>query len=485
MNMFSKTKLRTVIGFIAAGASGLAAAQFAVTPVAEPTFSASPISSVPKIGTLGVPVGDRTLERLNEPIAIQRVRCGPDDACFGGDVPSTESTDNPEDVLLEPRNVDPVTVDDGLYASFSVGYTKHDNVERTATDAKKDDGLGIGLGLIFRNRVNRLSYQLGGHTSVVSFDDNDNNDFDSYLLSAGLLYELTEVVDLGLHAGYSRANENRNASGSRIVEDGRETDDVETQIVGGQVTFGRPQSRLQLVLAASYSEMDFTLNDDESIGNGAVDLRDRDLDHLSGAVFYNTEGPIRYFVEANITDYDYVNDSVRDLDSEETGYYVGALWSISQISSAEFKIGNLDKDFSDGRIEDYDETSYSAKLRWQPTHRTAFTFYGTQRAEETTEIFSSFYESEALGVSVVYQALPQKLDLIGYYNNIDDDFSSGRIDETEDYGLGFVYHPRRWMGIGLRYGTSERESNRPDANYEDDYYEIFLQLNAGKSVKIF
>ena len=480
--MFRKTKLNLVIGSIAVGTTSLAFAQFATAPLAEPTFTASPISSVPKIGTLGVPIGSRTLERLNEPIAIQRVRCGQNDACFRGNDPNSEIS---QDDLVESRNVDPVDVDDGLYASLSLGYRHHDNVERTSTNEQEDDGLGIGLGLVFRNRVDRLSYQLGAQTSAVSFDDNDNNDFDNYSLTAGLLYELTEVIDLGLHAGYSKANENRNASGSRIVDESKESDEVETQIVGGQVTIGRPQSRVQLVVAASHSDVDFTLKDRTDIANGAIDLRDRELDHLSGAVFYNTQGPIRYFLEANITDIDYENDSIRRLDSEETGYYVGALWALSQITSAEFKIGKLDKDFDDGRLEDYDKTSYSAKLRWQPTQRTAFTFYGTKRAEETTEIESSYFESEALGVNLVYQVLPQKLDLIGYYNTIDDEFSSGRDDETEDYGIGFVYHPRRWLGLGFRYGKSERESNRADANYDDDYYDIFLQMNAGKSIKIF
>ena len=480
--MFRKTKLNLLIGSIAVGTSGLALAQFVTTPLAEPTFSASPISSVPKVGTFGVPIGSGTQERLNEPIAIQRVRCGQDDACFRGNEPDSELS---QDDLVESRAVDPVTVDDGLYASLSLGYTHHDNVERTATDEKEDDGLGVGLGLVFRNRVDRLSYQLGAHTSAVGFDDNDNNDFDSYSLSAGLLYELTEIIDLGLHAGYSESNENRNASGSRIVDSSKKSDDVETQIIGGQITIGRPQSRLQVVVAASHSDVDFTLNDIEDIANGAIDLRDRELDHLSGAVFYNTQGPIRYFLEANITDIDYDNDSIRRLDSEETGVYVGALWSLSQITSAEFKIGQLDKDFDNADLDDYDETSYSAKLRWQPTHRTAFTFYGTRRAEETTEIESSFFESKALGVNVAYQVLPTKLDLIGYYNKIDDEFSSGRDDETKDYGIGFVYHPRRWLGVGFRYGKSERESNRADANYDDDYYDIFLQLNAGKSIKLF
>ncbi len=479
--MLCKTRLSLLIGSIAFGTSGLALAQFVTAPLAEPTFTASPISSVPKVGTLGVPIGDRTQERLNEPIAVQRIRCGQNDACFRGNDPDAELS---QDDLVETRAVDPVTVDDGLYGSLSLGYTHHDNVERNSTDEESDDGLGIGLGLVFRNRVDRLSYQLGGQTSATQFDDNDNNDFDSYRLSAGLLYELTEIIDVGLHAGYSKAKENRNASGSRIVAPSRESDDVKTQIIGGQVTIGRPQSRVQGVVAASHSDIDFSIQDFRDITAGAIDLRDRELDHLSGALFYNTQGPVRYFLEANLTDIDYDDDSIRNLDSEETGFYVGALWSLSQITSAEFKIGQLEKDFDNADLEDYDKSSYSAKLRWQPTHRTAFTFYGSKRAEETTEIQSSFFESEVLGVNVVYQVLPQKLDLIGYYNSIEDEFDSGRDDETDDYGIGFIYHPRRWLGVGFRYGKSERESNRADANYDDDYYDIFIQMNAGKSIKL-
>ena len=480
--MVHKRKLKFLIGSILIGMTNVGLAQFATSPQAEPTFSASPIKSVPKIGTFGVPIGQRTQERLNEPIAVQRVRCGQEDACFRGNESDAEIS---QEDLDEPRQVDPITVEDGLFASLSLGYTHHDNIERTATDEQEDDGLGIGLGLVYRNRVDRLSYQLGGQTSAVTYDDNDNNDFDRYSLSAGLLYELTEIIDLGLHAGYAKSEEDRNASGSRIVDNGKESDEVETKIIGGQITLGRAQSRVQFVLAASHSDVDFTLKDSSDIALGAIDLRDREYDHFSGALFYNTQGPVRYFLEANLTDIDYDNDTIRDLDSEETGYYVGALWSLSQLTSAEFKIGKLDKDFDDSVIKDYDATSYSAKIRWQPTHRTAFTFYGSKRAEETTEIDSDFFESKILGVNLVYQVLPQKLDLIGYYNQIDDEYSSGRDDETDDYGIGFIYHPRRWLGVGFRYGKSERESNRVEANYDDNYYDIFLQLNAGRSIKLF
>ena len=83
-----------------------------------------------------------------------------------------------------------------------------------------------------------------------------------------------------------------------------------------------------------------------------------------------------------------------------------------------------------------------------------------------------------------YQLLPQKLDLLAYYNRIDDDFDSGREDKIDDYGIGLVYHARRWLSLGFRYGKSERDSNRADANYDDTYYDIFLQFNAGKSIKI-
>ena len=480
--MVHRTNLKNLLlSSIVIGAVNVSYAQFATAPQAEPTFSASPVKSVPKVTTFGAPIGEVTQERLNEPIAVQRVRCGQEDACFRGNEPESEIS---QDELAQSRRVDPSTVDDGLYASLSLGYTHHENVERSATDERDDNGVGVGLGLVYRNRWDRLSYQLGGQTSAVAFDDNDNNDFNRYSLAAGLLYELTEIVDLGLHAGYSKSNEDRNASGSRIVADGAESDEVETNIVGGQVTIGRPQSRFQFVLAASHGESDFTLEDSNDIAAGAIDLRDRDYDHISGTVFYNTEGPIRYFLEANLTEIDYDNDTIRNLDNDETGYYIGALWSISAITSAEVKIGKLDKDFDNPAFDDADETSYSAKLRWQPVHRAAFTFYGSERFEETTEIASTFFESRVLGVNLAYQLLPQKLNLLAYYNRIDDDFSSGREDETDDYGIGLIYHPRRWLGIGFRYGHTERDSTRVDANFDDDYYDIFIQLNAGKSVKL-
>ncbi len=481
--MVHKRNLQILLGsIVVVGVMNVSYAQFATAPQAEPTFSASPVKTVPKVSTFGVPIGVVTQERLNEPIAVQRVRCGQEDACFRGNEPESEIS---QDDQVESRAIDPSTVDDGLYASLSLGYTHHDNIERSATNEEEEDGLGFGLGLLYRNRVDRLSYQVGGQTSAVAFDDNDNNDFDRYSVSAGLLYELTEIIDLGLHAGYTKANEERNASGSRIVRDGSETDEFESQIVGGQITIGRPQSRFQFALAASHSENDFTLKDPVDIASGAIDLRDRDYDHISGTVFYNTEGPIRYFLEANLTDIDYDVDTIRNLDSEETGYYVGALWAISQITAAEVKVGQLDKDFEDPALDDVDETSYSAKLRWQPTHRASFTFYGSERFEETTEIASTFFESRVLGVNLAYQVLPQKLDLLAYYNRIDDDYSSGREDETDDYGIGLIYHLRRWLGIGFRYGHAERDSTRADANYDDDYYDIFIQLNAGKSIKLF
>jgi hypothetical protein len=61
-----------------------------------------------------------------------------------------------------------------------------------------------------------------------------------------------------------------------------------------------------------------------------------------------------------------------------------------------------------------------------------------------------------------------------YGNSIDDEYDSGRVDDISDYGVSLAVDLADWLAAGVAYSRFKRDSNDPDAVYDDDIITVFL-----------
>lgn len=374
---------------------------------------------------------------------------------------TSQSTVNPEPILEEG-------ILSGFYPSLTIGAYTHSDPLRDTDGPIEDSDFEIVIqpALLYKTNLGRHPVQIRYGATLNSFNDLSNENVSSQSLDGAINLDLTEKADLDLFAGVANANEGRGTSGSRLFQS-VEQDEVDIARYGGALTLGRPQSRLQVSIGAQANERRYKNNNQE--------IRDRDRKGIVGTVSYNIGLKSRAFIRASKEDIDYESDIQNggsfNLDSEQTNVGVGFGWDVTARTRGEIGIFKRERDFEVGGFEDPDQTGYRGTLTYKLKPYSTVTLYANRDYEETTERPSSYIDSRVLGAAWNH-ALTDRLGLTAFYNDTRNNYTVIRKDKIKDYGIGLDYDFRQWLNIGAQYGVFERESNTPEANFEDKIFSI-------------
>jgi hypothetical protein len=224
--------------------------------------------------------------------------------------------------------------------------------------------------------------------------------------------------------------------------------------------------------------------------NNGQSFRDRDDLDLGGTLFVRVAPRTELFGQVVYTDIDYVNQTLddpiagRDMDSEEWRYMVGASWNISKKSKGIFRIGQVDKEFTEqsGR-DDYSELSWDALFNWQPTSRDSFEL-GFFRSPQEPLIYEEDYltlQDDVIEVEQVNlswsrnwgRRLSSSMDA---YRGWDSYQPSGRNDDRMGYSFGASYTLAKWGAIGIRFYHRERDAELGGHDYSDDGVDLYFNI---------
>lgn len=358
------------------------------------------------------------------------------------------------------------TAQRGLYAGLAASTTRHTNTLRSSNQVVEDDEIILAPSLLYRQDFGRHQAQIGYTANVVTYQDFSSQDVTAHNLDGALSLWPDEVLSFGAFGGYGKGYETRGAPGARLLGD-VEPDTFDSWRYGISALLGRAESTMQFGIGYSRLTWDYTNNDQ--------DIRDHDDDTITGRVYYNYSPITSFFLEANYTDVGY-EQVIPKQDSTETSYLVGVRAAPTAALSGEIAYGVLTKEYDDPAIAGYDDNTYRARVRWVPVDRLGFNFFASRTTEESGELTSDFFVSDLLGVGVDY-ALTTRIRASAFYNHFEDDYAeTGRLDTTHDWGVGLDYAMTDWFSIGVRYGQSDRDSNVPEAVYEDEYIGLTIGL---------
>jgi len=352
----------------------------------------------------------------------------------------------------------------GFFPSIDLIFTDTNNARRDETD-ESDTFYSVIPRLIYKSEFGRSNeFQAGYTVRFERFSDTDDEDTTSSQANLGVLLDVSRIVDVDVFANRTDAEETRGSSGTRVVTNGEE-DEFDATTLGARVTVGRRTNPLQIALGADQTAFNFTNNEQDS--------RDRDSTGINGSVFYNFSPQTAIFLNSSNRDIDYDSDAL-GRDSDETSLSVGVRWEPTYITTLNVSAGNLDKDFDDPAAEDFDGSTYLGSINWSPRDATSIRGYASRRTEESPELSSNFFTSDLIGIGIS-QDIARRFTLTAYVNNIDDEFDDGRTDDISDYGIGVSYGFNRWLSFGLRFSSVERDSNDPDASYEEDLFSLSVR----------
>lgn len=357
----------------------------------------------------------------------------------------------------------------GLYASVRAAVVDDDNIYRqdeTVTTLTSDTITIVAPDVayaVFMGKHRFLAQYVGNYGS---YSDKSTEDYTDHTVNAELFLDLDPKFNMDFLAGQAKLHEARGASGTgtTVTTEPNEYDDT---FVSAQLTYGRRIAKAQVQLDVEARELDFT--------NNSQDARDRDVNTVSGRVFYNLGPKTSAFLELTQKDIDYV-DTASTLDSTEQYVHIGARWEATAKTTGELKFGTYDKDFDSASRTDTDGTSLQANITWSPRTYSHVTLTALNRPNETAtgdDSYTSSYYTLAWN-----HGINDKLGINANVLTGTDDYEGGtRKDDLMNYGVGVSYDFKRWLTLGLNYDYSERDSNVAGADFEANVYTLSASLS--------
>ncbi len=378
---------------------------------------------------------------------------------------STAPAPQTNTALEADRKVVDTNLVPGFYPALTIAAVRHSNGHKSSNLKQAETVYSASAGLTYKAELGQHDLQLFYGASVISHSKFKQDDYVQNTLGAGLNLDLTDRFNMILDAGYIDGAEPRGSTGSRL-DSNSDPDAYHLFRYGAEGIYGRRSNTMQVSLAAHQEQLRYT--------NNQQGFRDRNRLNLRGRVYYNVGPSTSTFVELTNSNIDYLTNN--RLDSTEQAYSIGARWEATDITAAEFSIGNLTKNFDDPTVDDFSGATYLGKVLWAPLTFTNVSLYASRRTEESSEPDSTYFVSNLVGVSLDH-ALSDSIGLLAYANHTTDDFSNDRRDTTWDYGLGMDYAMRPWLFFGLRAGQTSRSSNVSAANYDDQFIGLSVTMS--------
>ncbi len=169
------------------------------------------------------------------------------------------------------------------------------------------------------------------------------------------------------------------------------------------------------------------------------------------------------------------NPNTANTDYDERGLRLIGEWTATGKTRLSGRLGYIQRTRTNPGSADYSGPEWRVEASWTPTGKTLF--QGTlSRDLRDSELGANFFEkTDALGLSVIWQALPKVRVQAGVNYDRVDFQGLNRQDDVLSANLSATYEV--WPGgeISLGYQRSSRDSS--DANAEFDSDALFLNAN--------
>jgi len=359
---------------------------------------------------------------------------------------------------------------DDFYPSLEVSYISHDNVRRRSGVQESDDVIRISPSVQYKGNIGRHDLYLSASASSKRHDFFEEEDASATNIRGAVRFDLTKKIDVDLSASLLSTYEERGVSGTTgFVQSPDGPEEVDVDILSADFRYGTGVSRLNATVGVEKESSEYQR---EEASN-----RDRDRDSVSFDVSYDVGASTSAFVRLTNSDIDYAD---ADLDSDESSALVGLRFKPTGKFDGVFGIGTSDKDFVNPEREDYDGGKHYANLNYALKPYSTISLNASKSVEEPGEDAADYYVTDLLGLAWNH-SLNDKLSFGIYTKTFDDEYNNGRTDTFDDKGINVEYAFRNWLTAGLEFGSIERESNRENVAYEDDYVGLTLKSNLRRS----
>jgi len=212
------------------------------------------------------------------------------------------------------------------------------------------------------------------------------------------------------------------------------------------------------------------------------DFRDRADNAFSGYLFYKFRPKTSIFLEYEFIDINYDEDVLSN--SKEHHYFAGLHWDMTAKTKGSVKAGYGVKDFNSSATEDSKDFILEAQIDYKLSPKTSLKVSASRKTNETNISTTDFILSNSIEVGYV-QRLTEKItgsvNLSYMQDTYKDELTFGgetkeRKDNCFTGAFALQYMFREWLGTGLGYVYTGRDSNFADFNYNSNT--VFFRITA-------
>ena len=361
------------------------------------------------------------------------------------------------------------------YPSMKI-ITRHDDNLFQLNTVKKSTWVSIvapAVKLVLQDNIKKLT--LDYEIEAGFHDTSGQDDYVDQELKAVFAYNPTDRIKTEFHAEYLKKHDprgtGRTEGGFGTLGGSLNPDEWHSYGIGGLFSYGTPNATGRVEFETAYTTKEYD--------NNRLFTFDRDLDDLKlrGTFFYRIRPKIQLLFEINQTDFDYQKATVGrpSLDSTDRAYLFGVAWDATYKTTGVAKFGVIDKDFDSALRTDANNFAWEVGVKWMPRTYSTVNILTERRQDETDGIGDSIDVSE-IKVSWEHFWRSYISSTVGFLYGEDSYDPTIREDTRFRAGVKLNYDWRRWARISAGYQYEERDSNVDVFDYDQNLFEIRLDL---------
>lgn len=381
-----------------------------------------------------------------------------------------------ETVLTRRRpEYDPIGVRMGgfmLYPELGLQQSYNSNIFATSSNEQSDFITSVEPSLDLRSNWNNHALNLHADSQVVSYWDNDDENYTDYTLSADGRIDVLRDLRLFAGAGYQIRHEPRSSPDNQGG-----TEPTEYSVTGANLGAEKDFNRLSFRLDGKTERYEY---DNVRTSAGTVidqSGRDRDQHEIGLRTSYEIAPLRKVYLITNVNTRDY-DTLTGGFNRDSDGYLVGAgtQYDLTGLVFLDAYAGYRSQDYSDSRLREMSGWASGIKVTWNVTPLTTVTGTLDRDIQETTQANASGYFQTKAELRVDHELLRNLIltASLGYQN---DDFQG--ISRDDDYtlaGLGAKYLINRNFTLSGGYGYRSRDSNVTGGDFDENV--VMVRLGA-------
>lgn len=363
-----------------------------------------------------------------------------------------------------------------LFPSLTTGIVYDDNIYKN-DDIKEGDLLYRSqAGFTLKSDFIRHALNIGASYENGTYRNLTGENYDDYSANIGARIDLTGQTSVPLSLSYMRDHVRRGSPDDIIA-------DEPTYFSLWNATMGVVQQGHRLAMKVLADVRRYVFDNVKGLVNRDNGDRDRNEYNLYTSVGMSPEAFFAPFVYSNILKVDYdrgldENGFNRDAMQYEAG--VGTIVNFSDVTSASFTVGRLERRADDPQFKDFGDFSYGVNLKWEPSTLASFLLSGDRTVKESIRSGVTASLSSSLRLTMDYEMFPNLIvrpSAAISENEYEGDVGGRTVTKGGGVQLTYKMNQNFWLTTSYQYTKQDEKEPGPGLqSYKDNTYGVSLKL---------